>query len=457
MTPTPKPATQTLGRARRDYLRAALATAVGFKLAAAPAHAAINPTGPNPSSALGAGRCTVSKARLDALVVDAFPRFNAPVVLPAFDAARHGARHDVELHRLITEVTVPETGERLKITGLLAVPVGVKGPIPVLSWQHGTVLSFDQVPSGLLRLADPAYRTSDEKDSLETLLNVHRFAGQGYAVIAADYVGKGPLRQGRGEGYAVKGVTVSTCLAMIEAGLARLRSLKFQAGPLFLNGWSQGGLNTQWLHQQLRRQARPVAATAVASPFNDLSESWRFWAGVQTFPLPDGVSSYPEMPNWVSLCMIVALGSYELHYRLGGLLQSAIRPEFHDLALKYWTDYAIDFDPTKPFPTGRNLLVPGFFENYTDERNSEFLRRLAANTASYWRYDRPIRFHYGLADEAIHPSMVARALSAGGSQARGVAVAGASHRGTFLASLYGASSHLAGKENVLDWFNTFRR
>jgi hypothetical protein len=399
----------------------------------------------------------VSAARLDALLAEAFPRFNAPMVLPGFDAARHGARHDVEMHRLITEVTVPETGERLKVTGLLALPLGVNGPIPVLSWQHGTVLSFDQVPSGLLRLADPAYKTSDEKDSLETLLNVHRFAGQGYAVIAADYVGKGPLRNGRGEGYAVKGVTVNTCLAMIDAGMARLRALKAQTGPLFLNGWSQGGLNTQWLHQQLRRQARPVAATAVASPFNDLSESWRFWAGVQTFPLPDGVSAYPAMPNWISLCMIVALGSYQLHYKLDGLLESAIRPEFHEMALKYWSDYAIDFDPKKPFPSGRNLLVPGFFERYTDERNSEFLRRLAANTASYWRYDRPIRFHYGLADEAIHPAMVARALSAGGSQASGVAVAGASHRGTFLASLYGESSHLAGKENVLDWFNTFRR
>ena len=450
-----KPSSQALSRPRRNYLQAALATAVGLKLSGATAQTASS--APRPAASPGAARCTVSAARLDALLAEAFPRFNAPVVLPGFDAVRHGARNDVELHRLITEVTVPETGERLKVTGLLAVPMGVKGPIPVLSWQHGTVLSFDQVPSGLLRLADPAYKTSDEKDSLETLLNVHRFAGQGYAVIAADYVGKGPLRQGRGEGYAVKDVTVGTCMAMIEAGMARLRALKVQTGPMFLNGWSQGGLNTQWLHQQLRRLGRPVTATAVASPFNDLSESWRFWAGVQTFPLPDGVSSYPAMPTWVSLCMIVALGSYQLHYRLDGLLKSAIRPEFHEMALKYWSDYAIDFDPSKPFPSGRNLLVPGFFERYTDERNSEFLRRLAANTASYWRYDRPIRFHYGLADEAIHPAMVARALSAGGSQASGVAVGGASHRGTFVASLYGESGHLAGKENVLGWFNTFRR
>ena len=69
---------------------------------------------------------------------------------------------------------------------------------------------------------------TDAKDSLETLLNVHRFAGQGYAVIAADYVGKGPFRNGRGEAYAVKDVTVHTCLRMLEAGESTMQSMGVQ-------------------------------------------------------------------------------------------------------------------------------------------------------------------------------------------------------------------------------------
>ncbi|MFX8410521.1 hypothetical protein ABTL60_19835, partial [Acinetobacter baumannii] len=74
------------------------------------------------------------------------------------------------------------------------------------------------------------------------------------------------------------------------------------------------------------------------------------------------------------------------------------------------------------------------------------------NRASYWDYDAPIRFHYGLADEAIHPAMVARALSAGGALAVGVPVAGGSHRGTFLAGLYGDPSTLGGFEDIPGWF-----
>lgn len=334
-------------------------------------------------------------------------------------------------------------------------PVGVKGELPLVSWQHGTILSFDQVPSNLTRLADAAYELTDSADSLETLFNVQRFAGQGYAVIAADYVGKGPFRNGRGEGYAVKGVSVRTCLDMLAAGQEAMRSLGLRPSKLFLHGWSQGALNTQWLHQALRANSRPVAATAVASPFNDLNEAWGFWTGFQSFALPKGTTSYPALPNWISLCMIVALGSYELQYRLTGLLRSAIRPEFQEMALKYWNDYRAEFDPTKPFPTGADLMVPGFLERATDDRNSAFLRQLAANRASYWNYDAPIRFHYGLADEAIHPAMVFRALSAGGKLASGVPVAGASHRATFLAGLYGEASALGGSENILAWFRSF--
>jgi hypothetical protein len=434
------------------------ATRRGFVLGAA-ASAAVTPVLAAAPAVSSAGTrlidrsCRVAADRLDRLVAKAFPSFNNPAILPAFDAARHGARFDVDLHRLVTTTVVPETGETLKISGLLALPAGQRGrDLPLVSWQHGTILSFDQVPSNLTLLADPAYETTDAADSLETLFNLHRFAAQGYAVVAADYVGKGPFRNGRGEAYAVKGVSVRTCLDMLSAGRAALRALGHRPSRLFLHGWSQGALNTQWLHQALRARSRPIAGTAVASPFNDLNEAWRFWTGTGSFPLPEGVTSYPALPAWISLCMIVALGSYELQYRLDGLLASAVRPEFRAMAAKYWHDYKTDFDPAAPFPTGTDLLVPGFLDRFTDPRNSAFLRRLAANRASYWDYDAPIRFHYGLADEAIHPAMVARALSAGGGLANGVPVAGGSHRGTFLAGLYGDPSTLGGFEDIPGWF-----
>lgn len=151
---------------------------------------------------------------------------------------------------------------------------------------------------------------------------------------------------------------------------------------------------------------------------------------------------------------IILLGSYETHYGLDGLIEAAVRPEYGAMARKYWTDYALDFDPNAPFPTSTDLLVDGFFDGFTDERNSAFIRHLACNVASYWHYDSPIRFHFGLADEAIHPEMVARVLSAGGELAIPVQVEGASHRATFLASLYGDEATLAGRDNIVSWFKS---
>ncbi|WP_114812077.1 alpha/beta hydrolase family protein [Paraburkholderia kururiensis] len=437
---------------RRTLLRGAAALAA---IALTDAHAAT--AGSVPAAASGIDRtCRVTADRLDKLVASAYPLFNKPAILPAFDAKTHGACFDVDLHRVVTFTVNPESGERVKVSGLLALPVGAKGAIPLVSWQHGTILSFDQVPSNLTLLADADRQLTDAGDSLETLFNVHRFAGQGYAVIAADYVGKGPFRDGRGEAYAVKDVTVRTCLDMLAAGQAAMRKLGVTPSKLFLHGWSQGAVNTQWLHQALRKQSRPIAATAVASPFNDLNEAWRFWAGAQSFALPQGVTTYPALPDWISVCMIVTLGSYELQYGLKGLMKSAVRPEFHDFATKYWADYKVDVDSSKPTPTGSNLLVPDFFERFTAAQNSAFLQHLAANRATYWNYDSPIRFIYGLADEAIHPGMVYPVLAAGGRFVTGVPVQGASHRGTFLAGLYGDGTTLGGSNNVTAWFDTLR-
>lgn len=399
----------------------------------------------------------VSAARLDQQVTRNFPDFNVPAVLPGFDATRLGARFDVELHRLVVPLVFPRTGERVTLTGLLALPVGVTGPLPVVSWQHGTVLTFDGVPTSMLKLADPAYFMSYPTDSAETLFNVHRFAGQGYAVIAADYAGKGPLRNGRSEAYAVRDITVQACLRILEAGLATMRTMGRPTGPLFLNGWSQGGLNSQWLHQELRRRNIPVAATSVSSPYNELTETMRFWAGAQTYAIPEGTSDFPKAPDWLSLCMIVLLGSYEFNFGFKGLLHNAVAPPFREFAANFWRTYDMRTDPARPFPSGSTLLVPGFFDRFTHEANSAFLRQLATDTASYWNYDSPIRFHIGLADEALHPTVARRALAAGGAQPEEVSVPNGSHRIAFMASLYGEPRHLSGKTNALEWFNSLRR
>lgn len=399
-------------------------------------------------------KVTLSRSRLDELAETSYQLFNEHEVLAPYDRERFGARHDVDLYPLSTYTQVPETGETVRVTGLLAVPSRLTGPIPVVSWQHGTIISFNQVPSTLTLAAKPDYVLRENVDSRETLFNVQRFAANGYAVIAADYVGKGPLRGNRPEAYAIKETSVRTCKDILNAGLAVMKQLDLEPSELFLSGWSQGGLNTQWLRQELQSVGTPVVAAAAASPFNDLTDAFAYWTGGISFPSPTS-EPYPQRPAWLVLATAILIGSYETSYGLDGLMASTVRPEYQAPLQKFWSDYALDFDLAK-LPMPEQLLIDGYFERYTSPVNSRFLRHLAANRATFWDYGSPMRLFYGLADEAIHPAMAQKPLPAGGHFIDGVAIARASHRGTFLASLYGSPADLQGKPNLLEWFNSMR-
>ncbi|MEY9179378.1 hypothetical protein ABIG06_001085 [Bradyrhizobium sp. USDA 326] len=433
-----------LAASRRDFLKSASAAAGSL---------ALSITAPGIALAAPGASVRISKERLNTLAAKFYAVFNEGSILPTSFADKHAARHDVELRRIVTFTRIPETGERVKVSGLLAVPAGARGALPVLSWQHGTILSFDQVPSNLLRLADQTYELRDNVDSIETLFNIQRFAGNGYAVVAADYVGKGPYRNGRSEAYAVKGATVQCCLDILKAGLLELRKLGLRQSSLFLNGWSQGALNTQWLKQELQRRGIKVRAAATESPFNNLAESFHYWANPRAY-LPASESSYPMPPAWITPCMIVLLGSYRRYYGLNDLFKTAVKPQYQAFAEKYWSDYNLEGEIAKSIPPAGDFLVDGFFERFTNDTNSKLMRQLGDNGTTFWDYDSPIKFYYGLADEALPPRLVQPAVVAGGHFAGGVPVTGASHRGTFLASLYGGESTvLNGSPTTFDWFN----
>lgn len=434
---------------RRSFLKStsvaagslALSTAIPGTALAAPA-TRTNPSGP----------VRVSKERLDKLAATFYAVFNEGNILPAPFPDKFAARNDVELRRIVTFTRIPETGERVEVSGLLAVPAGARGALPLVSWQHGTILSFDEVPSNLLRLDDQKYELRDNVDSIETLFNIQRFAGNGYAVVAADYVGKGPYRRRRSEAYAVKGATVQCCLDVLSAGQRELRTLGLRQSSLFLNGWSQGALNTQWLKQEMQRRGIKVRAAAAESPFNNLAESFHYWSNPAAYPASE--SSYPMPPAWITPCIIVLLGSYRRYYGLNDLFKTAIKPQYRAFAEKYWTDYSLDGEIAKSIPPAGDFLTDGFFDRFTNDTNSKFMRRLGDNGTTFWDYDSPIKFYYGMADEALPPRLVQPAIVAGGHFADGVPVKGASHRGTFLASLYGESTVLNGSPTAFDWFNT---
>jgi hypothetical protein len=418
-------------------------------------------------------------AKLNALLEANAPLFNQSGVCRdydgagrplAYDFAARGAANGVNLYRLEYDVRVPETGAVERVSGLLAVPDLPATRFPAVSYQHGTLLDYDSAPSLALEpVSDP---DNGLVKSGETLLNLARLAGNGYILIAADYLGKGFLPPRVPEAFAVKEATVETCLRMIDAADVALARLGLGRTPdqFFLNGWSQGALNTQWLLQALQQQGRPVTACALQSPFNDPVATFNWWCREERRDPND-----PGRPiYWVAFGVMILLGSYRTWYRLPGLLEEAVNPPYLEVAHRFLEDYGsfdyLNSNNVDLFTcegarlsgfTARELLRPGVLERFMGNDTSALMRCLAANQAFSWEYQMPIRFYYGTADEAIPPDLACKPLAFAGPLAAACEVTAADHRGTFLYSLFGKADrrdatvprHL--QANVLDWFNAF--
>jgi hypothetical protein len=162
------------------------------------------------------------------------------------------AKNEVELYRVAYRSTIPEQGNRPTVAyGLVAIPKGGTGALPLVCYQHGELLLKESAPSqaffwdktddttpvryGLTQkqLYDSAY---------ETRLNVAQFAGNGYAVIAADSFGLGNSVEL--DSFLAKQSGQQANLDMHAASQKLLQSLALTADKLFLNGWSTGGLAT---------------------------------------------------------------------------------------------------------------------------------------------------------------------------------------------------------------------
>ena len=135
-------------------------------------------------------------------------------------------QNGAKLYRIRYRTVIPEQGNRpVVVGGLIAVPDTPAASYPVVSYQHGTVFSKTEVPSF-------------PEQSPETRFMIAQFTGNGYILVAADYIGKGTSTEP--DSYLIKESTAQACLDMLQAAKAVLANLNITPGNLFLSGWSQG-------------------------------------------------------------------------------------------------------------------------------------------------------------------------------------------------------------------------
>ena len=336
---------------------------------------------------------------------------------PAFagiTAAYSPARNAVQLYRVTYSSVVPERGNKPTIaSGLLAIPEDSGTSFPMVSYQHGTVYGKQEVPSF-------------PQQSPETQLMIAQFAGQGYAVIGADYFGLGTSSEP--EGYMVKASHQQATYDMLTASRAVLDHLKLTTTKLFLAGWSQGGFVTMAMLEKLEHAGLKVDAATTAS------------APADVFVALNGFLNFPRKydASWVNSLFILSAFSFENYYGVPGLARSLIAEPYYELARKAYMREPFN---AADVPTDlHKLLRPDYFDPQFFAASA--YGRLVAQTQSYrWLIKSPVRNYYGESDEAISvglgqlPMTYQRAIGSGNPVVEAVSTGKTSHRGTFATAV----------------------
>jgi len=352
-----------------------------------------------------------------------------PAQLSDYPVSYSPARHAVTLYRISYRSVIPELGNRSTVaSGLLAIPETGAKHFPVLSYQHGTVFSKTAVPSR-------------PEESMETRLMLAQFAGQGYIVIAADYFGKGSSRET--DGYLTKASTQQACLDMLRAGKAASEKLGVNWGPLFVTGWSQGGWATMVFLNKLESEGISVTAAAPICAPEDLFACINHWIHD---PSPTDSIFLPEL-------LALQLHAYERYYRLPGLADSAIRPQYRAAARDLYLDKLTWPGLLKKFPRHSADMLQPAFEEQSSLGKEKYWEITQQNQAYRWRSKTPVRNYYGAVDEII-PPFIAR-LPIGYQQVMAGAESSSSEVQGRKANHHGAFVGAVAREKK--WFDSFLR
>ncbi|HVV70016.1 MAG TPA: lipase family protein, partial [Verrucomicrobiae bacterium] len=239
-------------------------------------------------------------------VISATYSNTVPTNVIAFLAAAEGVpitpQYAVRLYKLDYETITP-LGARTVASGVLLLPDGESQPLPLVSYQHGTITQTNQAPSSMNLAGEVSIGIA--------------FATTGYAAAVPDYLGLGdspgfqPYLHARSEATA--------CVDMLRAARAFCASNGVAlSDKLFLCGYSQGGHATLALLRELERYHTNEFSVTACAPMEgpyDLS-------GVTTSNLLSGV----PQPN--PYYFLYLLGAYQDIYHFAPSLGDLFVPPY---------------------------------------------------------------------------------------------------------------------------------
>lgn len=287
-------------------------------------------------------------------------------------------KYAIDFHA-ITYTTTDLSGQPVIASGMVVIPDGATS-LPVVSYQHGTVLEKNNAPS------------NPRNNEIE-LVGAF-YASTGYLLVSADYLGLG-ASPGR-HPYLHAATEASACRDMLRASRELCKRLHLTWGPkLFLTGYSQGGHATMALHRALQNDPTKefiVTASAPQSGPYDLSDiEFRFALAQRNSRALSVAAAYILYTyNWV----------YNIYPTVGRIFT----PRYAELVPQLF-DNRHDYDdvylrmPASP----RDLLNAPYASAIIADPLHPMRQALHANDVYDWRPTCPVRLYFIPNDAIVSP------------------------------------------------------
>ncbi|WP_285590507.1 lipase [Actinomycetospora sp. NBRC 106378] len=299
-------------------------------------------------------------------------------------------------------------------SGLLALPHGLQGALPLVVYEHSTVTEKQNVPS--------------DRPTGDGLLAPPFFATAGFAVIAPDYLGLGasngphPFMDAPSEASATRDLLPAAEQAATHLGV-------HLSHDVLLTGHSQGGSAVMAVGQTLQREGGPWrmrALAPMAGPY-DLAAT----------ELPAILDSRAVDPHRASAYLAYLLIAWNELHPFAPNLGEVFTPPFADTVDALFDGTHGFGDIAAALPPPQQLFQPSVQELITHPSGS-FAAALAASEVCRWAPRVPTRLYAGQADRDVvfANSDACRAqINAAGGHATVIDLGSVDHVGTAILAL----------------------
>ncbi|MCP2043780.1 lipase family protein [Pontibacter sp. HSC-36F09] len=282
-------------------------------------------------------------------------------------------RYDVAIYKVNYRTTFQ--GRETEASGLVALPMNLTAPAPVLSVQHGTIFEHDEAPSAMSG----------------GLTGFEVFASGGYITLIPDYLGFGASRQLLHPYYHQQ----SSGIAVVDL-IKAAKSLYAQEGitdngQLFLAGYSEGGYVTLAAQKEIETNPQhglKITASGAGAGGYDLTEM-----------LADVVAGKPyTYPAYLAYVLMSYNKTYEWNRPLTDFYQDPYATRLATMFNGQHSGGAINKQLTTQT---EQLFTTSFLEGLRSDGEQALKKALQENSFNSWVPQSPTRLYHGTADVIV--------------------------------------------------------